>query len=97
MAFVVEENYGKRLFTACYTNYVMGVITIEVPQKIEKKYTIRSKAMAQKVLDSLDSLEPRKLRDLSDVVGIWSDRKQSADELARELRRMSNLRRTPNG
>ncbi|MGD9587501.1 MAG: hypothetical protein AB7Q37_09820 [Pyrinomonadaceae bacterium] len=33
----------------------MGVITIEIPQGIKRTYQIRSKARAQKILDSLDS------------------------------------------
>ncbi len=73
----------------------MGVITIEVPQKVRKNYQIASEKKAKELIDSLDLLEPKKkkLRDLSDVVGIWADRTESAEEIARELRRKSNLRR----
>ncbi len=75
----------------------MGVITIEVPQRVSKKYQIDSEKKAKELIESLDKMSPqkKKLRDLSDVVGIWADRIESAEEIARELRRKSN--RVKNG
>lgn len=76
----------------------MGLITIEIPQKIKRTYRIASKNQAREILNNLDRLEPKKkLRDLSDVVGIWAYRKESAEEIARELRGKSNMRRRADG
>lgn len=70
----------------------MGVITVEVPMPIDEDYTIESRLKAKKLIDSLRELGvKKKRRDLSDVVGIWADRKESAEEIARELRRKSNM------
>lgn len=70
----------------------MGVITIEVPQQVNKKYQIASEKKARQLIESLDKVRPKtkKLRDLSDAVGIWADRSESAEEIARELRRKNN-------
>ncbi len=71
----------------------MGLITIKVPQQVRKTYQIASEKKAKQLIERLDSIdEKRKLRDLSDVVGIWEDRPKSAEEIARELRSASNLR-----
>ncbi len=76
----------------------MGLITIEIPQKIKRTYRIASKNQAREILNNLDRLESKKkLRDLSDVVGIWAYRKESAEEIARELRSKSNMRRRADG
>jgi hypothetical protein len=72
----------------------MGVITIEVPQKIQETYKIDSEKKAKEIIDSLGRLaRKKKLRDLGDVVGLWADRTESAQEIARELRQRSNLGR----
>jgi len=71
----------------------MGVITVEVPQRIKENYRIDSEVKAKELIDSLDRLgTKKKLRDLSDIVGLWADRKESSDEIARKLRRKSNSR-----
>jgi hypothetical protein len=60
----------------------MGVITIEIPQAIRKKYHIRSKAKAQKILDSLDRSEPND-EDLQTPGGILAngdEAKNSSEE-----------------
>lgn len=76
----------------------MGLITIEIPQKIKRTYRIESKTQAREILNNLDRLEPKeKLRDLSDIVGLWAYRKESSEEIARELRSKSNMRRRANG
>jgi hypothetical protein len=71
----------------------MGVITIEIPQKVKKSYKIESADSAKSIIDQLDrDAQKKKYVDLSDVVGIWADRPESAEEIARELRRKSNSR-----
>ena len=64
----------------------MGIITIEVPQKGEKSYKIASKKKARDLIEELDQMAPkRKLRDLSSVFGMWADRTESTEQIAREL------------
>jgi len=71
----------------------MGVITVEVPQRIKENYRIDSEFKAKELIANLDRLgTKKKLRDLSDIVGLWADRNESAEEIARELRRKSNSR-----
>lgn len=77
----------------------MGVITIEIPQKVTKNYRLVSEVSARGVIENLDKLVGKRNGkknkdgiDLSDVIGIWADRSESADEIARELRRKSNSR-----
>lgn len=77
----------------CYNTSIMGVITIEVPQRVEKKYKLASKKEADEVIDKLDRMaKKKKYVDLSEVFGMWTDRKESAQEIARELRRKNNTR-----
>ena len=65
----------------------MGVITIEVPQSMKKVYRIVSEDSARDVIDELDRLVKKANHvDLSDIVGIWADREESAEEIARKLR-----------
>lgn len=76
----------------CYNSLIMGVIMIEVPQRVSKKYQIDSEKKAKELIESLDKINPQKnkLRDLSDVVGIWADRSESAEKIALDLRKKSN-------
>ena len=73
----------------------MGVITIEIPQGVKRTYQISSESKAKKLIDSLDQMkaEPKRLRNLEDIVGIWADRTESAEDIARDLRRRSNSTR----
>lgn len=71
----------------------MGVITIEVPQKVKKVYRLVSEDSAKDVMEKLDKLVKKANRsDLTSVVGIWADRTESAEEIARDLRKKSNSR-----
>ena len=73
----------------------MGVITIKVPQDVNKTYRIASEAKARQLIDRLEGIETgKKRRDLGDVVGLWAERSQTAEEIARELRRGSNSKRS---
>ncbi len=80
----------------------MGVITIEIPQKVKRTYHIDSKAKAEEILESLDDINslrsgikpngsekgPREELDsaLNAVIGMWSYRKESTQEIAKKLR-----------
>lgn len=71
---------------------ITGMITIEAPERVSSMYQNDSEKKAKELIESLDKIRPRKkkLRDLSDVAGMWSFRKESAEEIARELRRKNN-------
>ena len=71
----------------------MGVITIEVPQQVRTTYQIDSEDSAQDLIEGLEKVAKKKKNiDLSDVFGIWADRRETRDEIARDLRKRSNSR-----
>lgn len=71
----------------------MGQITIEVPQKVQKTYRLVSEDSARGVIDELDKLVKKANHvDLSDLVGLWADRSETAAEISRDLRKKSNSR-----
>lgn len=71
----------------------MGVITIEVPQRVKRSYRIESEDSAKDVMKRLEKVAKKsKLVDLTSVFGIWSDRTESAEEISAELRKKSNSR-----
>jgi len=76
----------------------MGRITIEVPQKLNKTYRIISEDSAKEVLDKLEVMV-KKANHIkkNGLLGLWADREESAEEIARELRRKSNNRHLRNG
>lgn len=71
----------------------MGEITIEIPQSVNRKYRIISEDSAREVLSELERIVKRENRiDDDEILGLWSDRKESVEEIARDLRRKSNDR-----
>lgn len=74
----------------------MGQLIIEVPQNINIRLSIKSVAIADEILRL--ARKPRRLETLSldlpdledvdadDALGIWSDREETADEIARKIR-----------
>ena len=66
----------------------MGVITIEIPQGVNRKYRFVSEKSAKKVLSNLDKMvkEENAVED-EEILGLWADRKQSTEEIARTLRK----------
>ena len=75
----------------------MGQITIEIPQSVNRSYRIISKDSAEKVLSKIDLLvkQENKVND-DEILGLWADRKESVEEMARELRRKTNNRSLKN-
>ena len=75
----------------------MGQITIEIPQSVNRNYRIVSEESAKKVLSNLELLV-KKENDIADdeILGLWADRKETAEEIAKELRRKSNNRSLKN-
>ena len=71
----------------------MGEITIEIPQSLQRKYRIISEDSAQEVLTKLEKIVKKENQiDDDEILGLWADRKESAEEIARDLRRKSNNR-----
>ncbi len=65
----------------------MGQITIEVPQPVKRTYRIVSEDSANEVLEKLELLvkEANGIDD-NKILGLWADRKESAEEISRKLR-----------
>jgi len=71
----------------------MGQITIEIPQRVTKNYRIVSENSAKKVLSNLERLVKKENSVEDDkILGLWADREESAEGIARELRKKSNDR-----
>lgn len=84
----------------------MGQVTIEIPQNVNRTYRINDSEFGEQLLHDLEELEkktkssethsiiqPRRnslKKDLKAVVGIWADREESADEIARKIRDKNN-------
>lgn len=66
----------------------MGQITIEIPQKVNRTYRLVSEDAAKKVLSNLDKMvkQENSVED-DEILGLWADRKESVEEIARELRK----------
>lgn len=91
---------GKLLFRQSLydiISIVMGQITIEIPQKINRKYRIISESSAKEVLSKLELLV-KKENEIgeSEILGLWADRKESVEKIAQDLRKKTNDRRLRN-
>jgi len=77
----------------------MGQLVIEVPQNINLKFSVKSVKVADEILrlvkNPKEKLETITLElpyddldeiDENEVLGIWSDREEVADEIARRVR-----------
>ena len=75
----------------------MGQITIEIPQSVNRTYRIVSEDSVKEVLSKLEHLvrEENKIDD-DEILGLWADRNESVEEIARELRKKSNNRSLKN-
>lgn len=78
--------------------FIMGQLVIEVPQDINLKVSVKSAEIVDEILRLVKSPK-KKLEtitldlpyDLEDVdenkaIGIWADREESAEEIARKIR-----------
>ena len=70
----------------------MGQITIEIPQNISRTFRIQaSDDSIKQILSELEKLAGSENSSMTnepdEVLGIWADREESADEIARKLRR----------
>lgn len=71
----------------------MGQITIEIPQKISKTYRIVSEDSAEQVISNLEIIVTKEnsVED-EEILGLWADREESVEEIAKDLRNKSNDR-----
>lgn len=84
----------------------MGQLVIEVPQNVNRTFKVNDSEFSKRLLQNLEDFEkkinseklpdiipPRRhnlKKDLAEAVGIWADRKESADEIARKIRDKNN-------
>lgn len=84
----------------------MGQVTIEIPQNVNRFFQVDDSEFGERLLQNLEEFEketkPEKLsamipprrnslkEDLAAVVGIWADREESAEEIARTIRDKNN-------
>jgi len=84
----------------------MGQVTIEIPQNVNRFFQVDDSEFGEQLLQNLEDFEkktkseklsaiipPRRnsLKEDGDaVLGIWADRKESADEIARQIRDRNN-------
>jgi len=79
----------------------MGQLVIEVPQNINLKFSVKSAGIADEILRLVK--KPKELKtiqlnypydmddvDANEALGIWADRKETADEIARTIRDKNN-------
>ncbi len=71
----------------------MGQVTIEIPQNVNRNYRLITENSAPEVLSKLENLvkEENKVDD-AEILGLWADRTESVEKIARNLRRKSNDR-----
>ncbi len=79
----------------------MGQLVIDVPQNINLKFSVKSAEIADEILRLVK--KPKELKtiqlnypydmddvDANEALGIWADRKETADEIARTIRDKNN-------
>ncbi len=75
----------------------MGQLVIEIPENINRLFRIKDSKFTKKLLAELEENEvktsniipPRRnslKEDLANACGIWADREESAEEIARNIR-----------
>jgi hypothetical protein len=76
---------------------IMGQITIEIPQKVSKTYRIVSEDSAEQIISNLEILVTKENAVADDeILGLWADREETVEEIARDLRNKSNDRSRKN-
>ena len=70
----------------------MGEVIIELPLEVRRRFRITDAKAAAEVIERLEHLEEKADRPTQakvtadEVLGVWADRKESSDEIARQLR-----------
>ena len=84
----------------------MGQVTIEIPQNVNRTFRVNDSEFGEQLLQNLEDFEkkakPERLsgmipprrnslkEDLEEASGIWADREESAEEIARTIRDKNN-------
>jgi hypothetical protein len=84
----------------------MGQVTIEIPQNVNRFFQVDDSEFSQRLLQNLEDFEkktkeensriiiPPRRNNLKEdgeaVLGIWADREESAEEIARKIRDKNN-------
>ena len=84
----------------------MGQVTIEIPQNVNRTFRVNDSEFSEQLLQNLEEFEkkskPERLsamipprrnslkEDLEEASGIWADREESAEEIARTIRDKNN-------
>ncbi len=80
----------------------MGQLIIEVPQNINRKFSIKSVETANQILQLAKRPKAKRLQtitldlpnlddvDAEDALGIWPDRRATAEEIAGKVRELDN-------
>lgn len=69
----------------------MGSLTITIPQKLNRSFTVRDARVAKRLVEELEKVG-ESTSPFDDVFGIWADRPESAKELTDRLRAKNNRR-----
>ncbi len=82
----------------------MGQVVVEIPQEIYASYVVDDRDVGEQLLDDLEPYSRPPIRSdviapssadrrkaLDDVLGIWADRKESAQEIARQIREKNRI------
>lgn len=70
----------------------MGEVIIELPLEVRRRFRITDAKAAAEVIEKLEKLEETPNRPMQgnatddEVLGVWADRKESPDDIARQLR-----------
>ncbi len=81
----------------------MGQVLIEIPQNVRRNFRVKSAEYGEQLLKELEEntdtinnpavIPPRRnslKEDLAAVIGIWKDRPETAEEIARQIRDRNN-------
>lgn len=69
----------------------MGSLTITIPQKFNRSFTVRDARVAKRLVEELEKVG-ESVSPFDEVFGIWADRPESSRELTDKLRAKNNRR-----
>jgi hypothetical protein len=67
---------------------IMGQITIEIPQSVNRTYRVVSETSAKRILSHLDKMvkQENSVED-DEILGLWANREESVEEISQKLRK----------
>jgi hypothetical protein len=75
----------------------MGEVVVELPLDVKRRFRIMNAEDAAAAIEQLEKLEKKGLDSAQtevtddEVLGVWADRTESPDEIARQLRQGNRL------